>query len=99
MLTGFLTGSRVYGRPRADSDIDLVLRVTPEAGQEFRALGEPLSRYPAITSESVRFGNLNLILCYTDEAFASWMKAKDQCILHAPINRHRAVEIHKANGV
>lgn len=66
----FLTGSRVYGEPREDSDIDLVVQVTPK---EYQKLLDQCSPPPGSNDPdyfrlgvfSLRFGKLNLI-CTTN---------------------------------
>lgn len=78
-----LTGSRAYGKPRADSDIDLVvllpradvqrllLRADEDGGKDSSSLGDA-ARDSAPFSRSMRFGNLNLICCSTVESFRCW---------------------------
>lgn len=64
-MLSFITGSRAYGTPRKDSDVDLVVRVNPETAEALRALSDR-------GKEPVRFGRLNLILCETDDEWAVW---------------------------
>lgn len=71
-MRAFITGSRAYGKPREDSDIDLVVRVSGDAAELLWDLSED--------DKSCRFGRLNLILCTTDEKFAAWKVATQQMI-------------------
>lgn len=74
-MQGFFTGSRVYGTPREDSDLDLCVLVTAdefdtllEAVEEVTdKLGDPMSKDEALApsgkcpDQSLRFGKLNMI--------------------------------------
>lgn len=78
MITGFLTGSRIYGKPRDDSDIDLCVLVTRDeldllrkccdvSGRsqdniEQQAEDDKRRNYPP-NGRVLRFGKLNL-LCF-----------------------------------
>lgn len=61
----FVTGSFVYGKPTEKSDVDLAIRVDSETADFLRRMSEN-------GKEPVRFGNLNLILCETDEQYLAW---------------------------
>jgi len=63
-MIAFITGSRVYGKAKQDSDIDLVVRTDHHTVEQLLKLSG--GELP------IRFGNLNLILCTTDEEFAVW---------------------------
>ncbi|MCK9458530.1 MAG: nucleotidyltransferase domain-containing protein [Proteobacteria bacterium] len=65
-MNAFITGSRAYGKPNANSDVDLVIRVNTGTAQSLRRLSDNPH------STVVRFGKLNLILCETDEEYAVW---------------------------
>lgn len=69
-MNAFLTGSRVYGSPQADSDIDLVVRVDETTAGLLRLLSG--------NKDTVRFGKLNVILCTTDKEFAVWKLGTEQ---------------------
>lgn len=73
-MNAFLTGSRVYGRPGPNSDIDLVVRVDPRLAGILRALSGATGIDDDAGAKPVRFGKLNLILCETDEQYAVWAK-------------------------
>lgn len=77
----FLTGSRVYGEPKPDSDIDLV--VSPLSSSEYSKLAqfadkdmeiqkhEP-SGHPNLGHKSLRFGKLNLIIPADFDQYSAW---------------------------
>jgi hypothetical protein len=71
-VKGVLTGSRVYGTPREDSDIDLVLYGSQEdlcllTGESDHRFQNPNVQHADGTyaGRSLRFGNLNVI--YLDD--------------------------------
>lgn len=64
MIEAFITGSRAYGIPTSESDIDLVVRVSSSVADELRKVSED--------KDTIRFGRLNLIVCETDTEFAIW---------------------------
>lgn len=73
MSEAFITGSRAYGDPRLDSDVDLVIRCSPDLEATLRYLSDfkdPTER--SNPTRPIRFGRLNLITCTTDEQFAVW---------------------------
>jgi ribulose kinase len=69
-MNAFFTGSRVYGEPRKDSDVDLVARVTPEVRCVLEKLSDTPEKIKGITV--IRFGRLNIIACDDDRQFAAW---------------------------
>lgn len=108
-MLGLLTGSQVYGRTRKSSDVDLVLRVTREEGRILEDKADPEvremnPRYPESPCwvSIIRYGDLNLILCYRDEEYFQWDKSLKECKdkvarLNRPLTRDEAIEIHKKN--
>lgn len=71
-MNSFITGSEAYGKPRADSDIDLVILCS-----EFtKAL---LIKHSDLGNEPVRYNNLNLIVCTDDAEFAVWKVGTASC--------------------
>jgi len=95
---GFITGSRVYGTPREDSDLDLCVLVTKA---DFRKL---LSRFTpeettyieTSTDASFKIGSLNLI-AFTDESkYDAWYKATQLCKLRGPVTREQAIAVIEA---
>ena len=77
MSEAFITGSRAYGKPKKSSDVDLVIRCDEETANVLKAKSET-------GEQPIRFGQLNVIICTTDEQFAVWklgtveMKRKKQ---------------------
>lgn len=66
-MTAFLTGSRVYGAPTEDSDIDLVVLVDELTQDKLRGWSESPD-----WSYVVRFGRLNLICVTSEDELAAW---------------------------
>lgn len=90
--TSFLTGSRVYGTPTDESDIDLVVRMNDGDIEDLKMLcGEDLHEYGGEHC-SLHFGTLNLIICADDMRFESWRKGTEELIRRAPVTREEAVE-------
>lgn len=83
-MYAFITGSHAYGKPKPESDIDLVIRcdeatlklLTEQADEiDRRSWGEhvpPSCDGTDIVSKSLRFGNLNLVICTDDKRFAAF---------------------------
>lgn len=87
----FLTGSRVYGTPHEDSDVDLVVLVTEEEKQKLIEESDS-GLLPC------RYGLLNVIAVTSEAELQKWVNARDECIASAPIDRNAAVSIHKKHG-
>jgi hypothetical protein len=86
-MRAFLTGSRAYGIPRYDSDIDLVIRT--EEMQKLSELGEVIESYEG-ESASIRFGKLNIIACATDRLFNLWFEGTEHLKSRKPVTRDEA---------
>lgn len=70
-----VTGSRKYGIPRDDSDIDLVVHLTEEDLQRLASQAESVSLAnvnSGYNGASLRFGNLNLIAVTEKRTFDAW---------------------------
>lgn len=101
MKDAFITGSRAYGTPREDSDIDLVIRCSPEdaeillgwneATQEERMQGAAAYGEEGILQ--VRYGRLNLILCTDDYRYAEWVEGTAWLKASAPVTRDQAIAL------
>lgn len=91
MCRAFLTGSRAYGTPRPDSDVDLVVFTDPETAGLLGSLAESCSLGSAgdCSDVSAVFGRLNLILLSNPRDFTWWDEGTRQLKAEA---RHRAAE-------
>lgn len=76
----FITGSRAYGTPTPDSDIDLVLRMTEEEYQLLKPFADQIyfdtdPEYGRKCQNHVlRFGKLQLLICTTDAQYRIWFE-------------------------
>jgi hypothetical protein len=96
--TSFVTGSRAYGTPREDSDIDLAVCVSSK-DLELLMGGQPTgdAQYQEGTrSTSLRFGKLNLLAFVNRADFDAWMVANEMLKKQRPVTRERAVQTIKA---
>ena len=94
----FITGSRAYGIPRDDSDVDLVVRAD---GKTIKLLVELLGRHASDydgDSVSIRTGGLNLHLCHDDKTFEKWERGTAILRDLAPISREQAVKTFSTLG-
>ena len=95
--SGFITGSRAYGQPNAESDVDLVLFVDGLAAFILTQQSE--------TKEiPVRYGNLNLILCHSEEEYDAWEKFTQDMIEKArttgvPVSSDEAKEVFRTRRI
>lgn len=105
-MNAFLTGSRVYGKPREDSDIDLVVLMEDESAETLIDLENEfgnVSQYGKLFTNSLKFGNLNLIVCSSKEEFEAWKKGTkillDECMLNGPVTKAAACVIFENLGL
>jgi len=87
----FITGSRIYGSPTEDSDLDMVI-IAREHEWDFLVDNQG-GKFP------VRYGKLNLILCRNSREYDSWKEARDLCIkrknkIGRPLTKDEACLIH-----
>lgn len=100
-MTAFLTGSQVYGTPTPESDIDLVVFVSPVdlalIIQAYRqAAGEPATaNYDGAVTASLKFGKLNLLLETRADRVAIWQLGTSELKAKSPVVRDVAVETFK----
>ena len=71
-MLSFITGSRVYGTPRPDSDVDLVVLVDEDTATLLRTLSDDKG--------AVRFGRLNLVVCTSPEEYSVWRLGTTQML-------------------
>ncbi len=103
-MNAIVTGSQVYGTPRRDSDVDLVMLVSQDDLLLLKRLGMVAEKATTGTdsdpgtvgtdhglSASIRFGDLNLIATTCPIAFAVWQRGTEYLKRHQPNSRELAV--------
>lgn len=100
-MQALLTGSQVYGTPHADSDIDLVLRVSVlELNLLINTKGADLIHiYPDNDSASLKFGKLNLICVTSDKMYDVWVNGTAHLVEQKPVTRSEAIQHFASLGV
>jgi hypothetical protein len=99
MEKSFITGSRIYGIPKPDSDIDLVVFLTHDEYWKLAKLASPSSpsNHPSASDEdahpSLYFGNLNLIPAFEPEVFQAWFDGTEFLKQESPVPKQRACEV------
>ena len=95
-MHGFITGSRAYGTPREDSDVDLAVFVPSQDADKFRELFKAELR---ISNEgsypdgcAYRFGNLNLLVFSSEPHFKAWRDATAELVARKPVTRSEAIK-------
>lgn len=89
----FATGSRVYGKPREDSDLDLVIYCTDaETIGLLRANCDPGSA-PRGPYPSLRFGKLQIVLLEDEAKYHAWRKGTKALKALAP-NGNKTLATH-----
>lgn len=73
-MNAFITGSRSYGKPTADSDIDLVVLVDYATAEVLRGFSDQQS---VAGPPVIRFGKLNIIAVTNEAEFAMWKVATE----------------------
>lgn len=88
-----ITGSRVYGTPREDSDVDLVLKITASEFEILRQLADPQDEEdtPYNGLPHIRFGRLNIIPCIHQATYTAWKRGTRNLIACRPVTRDEAV--------
>lgn len=104
-MNALLTGSRVYGTPKPNSDIDLVVlmsvkdlhRLQELFKDEWRSNTADTGNYDGIgaMSDQFRFGNLNLIVTTDPLAYEVWRRGTEALSWAAPVTRDFAVKFFK----
>jgi len=97
-MKAVLTGSRRYGTPRADSDVDVVIRADEQKLIEtLVANADGTGSMGAGHDQfSVKYGKLNLIVCLTDAAYLTWADGNASLDAQAPVTRDNAVKVFSA---
>ena len=97
-MNSFITGSRVYGTPTEDSDIDLVILVSPE-DSELLWDNRDEDLKPDVPTEynrgTLRYGNLNIIAIEDSEQgrkqFEIWRSVTEDLKKRAPVTKEEAI--------
>lgn len=93
-MQAILTGSRVYGHVKRNSDIDMVILCTREEQIKLAEAAEVSPElYGNTSSLSIRFGKLNLIATTNETLFNTWVKGTNLLIKDAPVERQTAVDM------
>lgn len=106
-MKAFVTGSRKYGKPRKDSDIDLVVFVESNADimlLDHMKVDRKQARLVSMTADEdnglhiYRFGDLNLMAVTNEKWYQVWKDATEECSNRedaVTLTREQAVEIFK----
>jgi predicted nucleotidyltransferase len=101
-LKAFVTGSRAYGTPREDSDIDLVVMVSLRDMERLRDQHDERparddddeGEYPDVPDQAqLRFGRLNLLCVTQEDDYEAWRSGTEELIARSPVTRAEAVEV------
>lgn len=90
-MNAFLTGSRAYGTPREDSDIDLVILTDRQNAGELWALSKDGTK--------LILDNVNVIALTNPEQFELWRKGTEMLKESTPVSRDEAVAFLISMGV
>lgn len=97
LAKAFVTGSRAYGLPGIDSDIDLVVLISTANLDRLLALGGTRPAVPgdedyiAAGGTPLRFGSLNLICCTDKAQYDVWSEGTKRLKMQAPVSRDFAI--------
>lgn len=103
-LGAFVTGSRIYGQPTEESDLDLVVFMPRDQAEKIaKEFPDSLQSkiHPKGTSAVFKFGPLNLIAVWNEDRLHAWQDGTEGCI-DAMVDRRRgltreeAIEVHAA---
>ncbi len=93
-MKSFLTGSRVYGTPRLDSDVDLVVLVSLDDHSKLWQNRDTSLDHDA-SGVTIRYGDLNIIALIDDEEgrkqFDIWNTVTEELKLKAPVTKEQAI--------
>lgn len=98
MSESFVTGSRVYGTPRPDSDIDLVVLVSEQDLSRLEEMAAKINDFGSPggpnydDGRSLRFSNLNLLCVTCKKHFDIWKQGTAELKAMAPVTRDKAIE-------
>jgi predicted nucleotidyltransferase len=100
-MSAFVTGSRFYGTPKWDSDVDLVVYMDrPSAIVLLQVLKESKlevtqgSCETTNESTSVKISGLNLILVHSEAEYTKWLRSRGILKAIKPVKKETAIAIH-----
>lgn len=98
-MNSFITGSRAYGKPRDDSDIDLVVCVSSKDLKKLWALA---LNDPSNEEKQLRFGKINLVAFNLDcpeerGRYVRWSATNQSLIARKPVSKEEAIEAFRAS--
>jgi predicted nucleotidyltransferase len=93
----FVTGSRRYGYPKPDSDLDIVVLVDPADLELMKQVASAAviapEEYKGSGAVSMRFGKLNLICTTRKEAYDVWLEGTEELDARKPVLRDDAIKL------
>ncbi len=101
-MRSFVTGSRVYGHPREDSDVDMVICCTYNDIVLLRTLADDSNHYE--NGGTVTFGRLNIIYFNVEEPYEMtryhrWLRIHKELARIAPVTKDFAILAFRHGGV
>lgn len=90
MNEAFITGSRAYGTPRPDSDIDLVIKCSHDDLVLLNSFGGKSTWNPNNVSANLHFDNLNIIAISSDIVYEAWRLTNEELLKRKPVTRETA---------
>lgn len=97
-MRAFLTGSRRYGTPREDSDIDVVLLCEDKSTAQGDWLAAMLWKLSDQGKGSCRYGRLNLLTFTNEDNFNKWKAVTENLETQRPVSREQAIEAFRDAG-
>jgi len=95
--SSILTGSHVYGKPRPDSDMDIVMVLNEEALALLKSKADTWFGLP--NGDSLHFGHLNVIATTDEGIYRKWVAAMYAARSERPVTKDRAIELHEKYGI
>lgn len=93
-MRSYITGSRAYGTPREDSDIDLVVVLTVAEAKMLWSLSD--------ASNVLRFGRLNLVAFVETEKglqrYQAWREVHESLVARRPVSKQECCIAFESRG-
>jgi hypothetical protein len=90
-MDAFLTGSRIYGTPTSESDLDLVIFLSKsEAYFIMNHADKDDKSRPIYDDDNIfvcRYGKLNLIMLTDEDDYNAWKCGTKECLSTKPVTR------------